>query len=29
MASEQKEKLIRKNVGLNFSREVKFSKEDY
>lgn len=24
-----KEKLIRKNVGLNFSREVKFSKEDY
>ena len=23
------EKLIRKNVGLNFSREVKFSKEDY
>ena len=26
---EQKEKLIRKNVGLNFSREIKFSKGDY
>ncbi len=26
---EQKEKLIRKNVGLNFSKKVKFSKGDY